>query len=368
MRKSVLNSYRRIRAIAHVELMQLLRDRPSLSLIFLVPFLQVVLFGYAVNFDPKSIPLVVTSNEPGAREHVAQLLRDIGYFKATILDGSESTALSKAARDKAVVIIALDRDAETGMRTIAFTADASDLTTVRTAMAKLEAAIWRNLFENSSFSDPPKVDVTWRYNPEQRADWSIAPALIGVVIMISCLMLGALTLVREREQGTWEALLVTPVQPHEVLVGKLSPYLFIGTAQALSIAIGAKFLFHLPVNYSPGTLVLLLMTPLYAFAHCVLGFVFSALAKNQMQAVQAAVLFYLPSMLLSGFMFSFRGMPLWARSIGELLPLTHYVRAARGAILRNDSAAMVAMEMLPVGVFSLAVSVLAIQVYRRNID
>jgi ABC-2 type transport system permease protein len=184
--------------------------------------------------------------------------------------------------------------------------------------------------------------------------------------MISTLMLGALTLVRERERGIWEALLATPVDALDALVGKLAPYVVIGTLQGAMVIGIARLLFDLPVP--AGLAALFAAMPLYAGAHLILGFALSALAESQMQAMQGAVFFYLPSMLLSGFMFPFEGMPGWARSIGEILPLTHFVRAARGVLLKGEGSAVVGHEMVPVTLFALAATSLALAAYRRRLD
>jgi ABC-2 type transport system permease protein len=173
-------------------------------------------------------------------------------------------------------------------------------------------------------------------------------------------------LVRERERGSWETLLATPVDAIDALVGKLSPYVLIGTFQAVVVIFIAELLFSLPLR---GDLIALLAAvPLYSAAHLILGFAFSALAESQLQAIEAAVFFYLPSMLLSGFMFPFQGMPAWARIIGEALPLTHFVRATRGVLLKGDGVSLVLSEMLPVALFALLAAALAIAVYRRRID
>jgi ABC-2 type transport system permease protein len=184
--------------------------------------------------------------------------------------------------------------------------------------------------------------------------------------MISMLMLGALTLVRERERGTWESLLATPVDALDALIGKLSPYVAIGAMQGTVVVGIAQLLFDLPVKV--GLWALLAAAPVYAAANLILGFAFSAVAESQMQAMQVAVFFYLPSMLLSGFMFPFQGMPSWARAIGEMLPLTHFVRAARWVLLKGQGAAVVAHEMWPVALFGLLAAALALIAYRRRLD
>jgi ABC-2 type transport system permease protein len=244
--------------------------------------------------------------------------------------------------------------------------DATDPAAVRPALAALESAYWQHVAQLNAIGPLPPEDVEWLYNPEGRTAWTIVPGLAGVVVMISMLMLGALTLVRERELGSWETLLATPVEAIDVLVGKLSPYVVVGTVQAGTVIYLARLLFDLPVTGNP--CALLLATPLYAATHLILGFAISSVTESQMQAIQVAVFFYLPSMLLSGFIFPFIGMPRWAQVIGGMLPLTHFVRATRAVLLRGAGASVVTSEMLPVALFAVAAAVLALGAYRRRID
>jgi ABC-2 type transport system permease protein len=207
--------------------------------------------------------------------------------------------------------------------------------------------------------------VTWLYNPEGRTTWSIVPALSGVIVMITMLLLGALTLVRERERGTWEGLLTTPVSGLDAMMGKLSPYLVLGTLQAMVVILLGHSLFDLPLRGSFA--LFLIAAAMLALAHLVLGFALSAMAQTQVQAIQTVVIFYLPSMLLSGFLFPFSGMPGWAQLLGEALPLTHFVRATRGLLMRGDGLASVAYEMWPVAVFAALAAALAASQYRRHL-
>jgi ABC-2 type transport system permease protein len=237
---------------------------------------------------------------------------------------------------------------------------------VRPALAALENAYWQQIAELYAIGPVPSPDVEWLYNPEGRTSWTIVPGLAGVVVMISMLMLGALTLVRERERGSWETLLATPVDAIDALIGKLSPYVVIGTIQAAVVVYLARLLFDLPLKGNIAEL--LLAVPLYASSYLILGFALSAVAENQLQAIQGAVLFYLPSMLLSGFMFPFDGMPKWARAVGEALPLTHFVRATRCVFFRGQCGSVVLSEMMPVAVFALVTAAGALLAYRRRID
>jgi len=214
--------------------------------------------------------------------------------------------------------------------------DAADPAAVRPALAALQIAFLQHVVASDHLGGGPRIEVEWRYNPNFRTVWAVVPGLAGAVVMISMLMLGALTLVREREGGTWDGLASSPLRAGEAVAGKLLPYLGFGIMQSLLVVELARLLFALPVQ---GSLALLLLaSALTAAAYLAIGFAVSALTQTQMQAMQAAVFLYLPSMLLSGFLFPFEGMPRWAQAVGVLLPLTHFVRAARDVLLRGADA------------------------------
>jgi ABC-2 type transport system permease protein len=360
----------RMLAVARVEILHLIHDRTTISLILLVPAIQIVLFGYAVNLDPRHVPIAVAGDGAGAASQVDRVIGETGYFMI-VADGLKPGAAERmVAQGKALVGIEVppqehsDRGAVPAEPKVVV--DATDPAAVRPALAALENAYWRHAAQLYAIGPVASARVEWLYNPDGRTAWTIVPGLAGVVVMISMLMLGALTLVRERERGSWETLLATPVDAFDALIGKLSPYVIIGTVQATVVIGVAGLLFNLPAT---GDLwALLIAVPLYSAAHLILGFAFSALAESQLQAIQGAVFFYLPSMLLSGFMFPFLGMPAWARSIGEMLPLTHFVRATRGVLLRGEGVSLVAREMAPVAMFTLVAAALALAAYRRRID
>ena len=361
---------RRIIAVARIETLRLVQDRVAISLIALVA-VQIVLFGYAVNLDPKNIPIAIAGSDGSSVERTARIVGKTGYFKIV------GKALPPGAGERMVVaghvLVGIElppspdeeKPGSTPNRT-KVVVDATDPGAVRPALAALETAYWRKRATTFSLDDGAAIDVNWLYNPERRTAWTIVPGLVGVIVMISMLMLGSLTLVRERKRGNWESLLATPVDASDALIGKLSPYVVIGAAQGAVVIGLAQLLFGLPV--SGGIWALLGATPVYAAANLLLGFAFSALAQSQMQAIQGAVFFYLPSMLLSGFMFPFQGMPGWARAIGEVLPLTHFVRATRGVLLKGEGGAFIGHEMWPVALFALAAAALALAAYRRRLD
>jgi ABC-2 type transport system permease protein len=357
-------------AVARVEILHLIHDRATISLILLVPAIQIVLFGYAVNLDPRHVPIAIAGDHGGAANQVDRVIGETGYFMI-LADGLKPGAAEQmVAQGKALVGIELPpqgrSDAGAAIGEPKIVVDATDPAAVRPALAALEDVYWRHAAQLYAIGPISTASVEWLFNPEGRTAWTIVPGLAGVIVMISMLMLGALTLVRERERGSWETLLATPVDAVDALIGKLSPYIIIGTVQAAVVICIARVLFNLPVT---GNLrALLVAVPLYSAAHLILGFAFSALAESQLQAIQGAVFFYLPSMLLSGFMFPFLGMPAWARGIGETLPLTHFVRATRGVLLKGEGGSLVAREMAPVAMFTLVAAALALAAYRRRID
>jgi ABC-2 type transport system permease protein len=356
MRQSVT----RILAVMRIETLRLLVDRPSLGLILLVPALQLVLFGYAVNLAPKNIPVAIAPACDMQGPLVRQTVADTGSFRLIATGGTAHAMDEYITSGRARIAI----DCRSG-EPPRLLADASDPSAVRPAVALLEAAVLREVLRGV-LPMQPSVRVQWLYNPDARTAWSLAPGLVGVVVMITMLMLGALTLVRDREEGNWEGLLSTPVTALEAMVGKLAPYVVVGVAQAAIVIALARILFELPA--AGNVAMLLLASAVFALAHLTLGFALSALARTQIQAIQAAVFFYLPSMLLSGFMFPFDGMPQWARTLGNALPLTHFVRSARGVLLKGYGASEVLTETWPVVIFTCLAACVAVAFYRRRVN
>jgi ABC-2 type transport system permease protein len=361
---------RRMVAVARIELLHLIHDRASISLILIVPAVQIVLFGYAVNLDPRRIPIAISGGPNVSAKQIRRIVDETGYFEIEA-DGLEpGGARRMVAQGKALVGIEVapadDSDPNLISDDPTVIVDASDPAAVRPALAALESSYLRHVAEVFAVGQIPMAKLILLYNPKSRTAWMIVPGLVGVVLMITMLMLGALTLVRERERGSWETLLATPVDAVDALIGKLAPYIVVGVVQAAAVVSIARLLFDLPLRGDIAAL--LLAVPLYSAAHLILGFAFSAFAENQLQAIQGAVFFYLPSMLLSGFMFPFQGMPAWARTVGEGLPLTHFVRATRDVLLKGEGASVVAREMIPVALFAMFAAMCALAAYRRRLD
>lgn len=347
-------------AIASTESLRLLRDRVSLSLIVTVPLFQIILFGWAIQLEPRNITVAISrGNNASADDGVRQSLTNSGTFLVVADHLPAQQAIQWVTQRRAQIALELS-----DYRMPALIADASDSFAVHSA-----ALVLHNRLQDAMSLSPlnlGELRTAWLYNPENKTSWLIIPGLVGVVVMISMLMLGAITLVRDREQGSLEGLLATPLSTTALIMGKLFPYLVISGAQSASLIWLAHAGFGIPlVN---GTFPLLICTLLLSLAHLMLGLAISALATTQMQAMQMAVVFYLPSMLLSGFMFPFASMPDWAQRLGELLPLTHYVRIARGLMLRGAEGTAVFSELKFIWIFLVVVSIVASFCFKRRFN
>jgi ABC-2 type transport system permease protein len=361
-RRSELPSHLRLMlALARIELLRLLVDRTSIGLILIVPAVQLVLFGYAVSLTPRNIPIVIAQSCDQQADLLRRAVAATGSFRLIPQDPRIQDANLYISTGRTLVVI----DCPPGQLP-RLVADASDPSAVRPAVVTLGSTILENLLRSAAPLAPSAPTIRWHYNPDARSAWSLAPGLVGVIVMITMLMLGALTLVREREQGSWEGLLSTPITGLDALIGKLAPYLLVAVAQAVVVIALARLMFDVPVLGNVAALVV--ASAVFALAHLTLGFSLSALSRNAVQAIQGAVFFYLPSMLLSGFMFPFEGMPKWAQSLGNALPLTHFVRSARGVMLKGYDAHEVMAEMWPVVVFALGAGSVAVMVYRRQLN
>jgi ABC-2 type transport system permease protein len=215
-------------------------------------------------------------------------------------------------------------------------------------------------------SGPVDLRVHALYNPEVVTQYNIVPGLMGVILTMTMVMITGLAITRERERGTMENLLSMPTRPSEVLIGKIVPYILVGYIQVSVILIAAHFLFHVPMQGS--ILLLLVVAFVFIVANLAMGITFSTIAKNQLQAVQMAFFVFLPSILLSGFMFPFRGMPRWAQMVGEVFPLTHFLRIVRGILLKGNSVIDVSLQLWQIALFALIVLAIGIKRYRQTLD
>lgn len=373
-------SLARMLAIFIKECQQMLRDRPTFAMAVGVPILQLVLFGYAINTDPKGLPTALVSADasPIARSLVAAI-QNTGYFHITQQPASE-TAGDRLIEDGEVqflIVIPPDfsrrlvRGEHPALLVSVDATDPSAASNAVTALGQLApTALQHELkgpLQNLRHGAAPfELRIHKRYNPEGLSRYNIVPGLIGTILTMTMVMLTGLAMTRERERGTMENLLATPVRPLEVMVGKILPYVVLGYVQLGVILAAAWALFEVPMVGSLG--LLMGMIGLFMLANLAVGFTFSTLARNQLQALQATFFFFLPSMLLSGFMFPFRGMPVWAQHVGEVLPLTHFLRIVRGILLKGNGLAQLWPEVWPLLAFLGAAGAVALLRYRQTLD
>jgi ABC-2 type transport system permease protein len=373
-------SIARFNAILLKEFVQMRRDRLTFAMIVGVPILQLVLFGYAINTDPKALPTaIVDYDHSDLTRSIAQGFANTGYFAVVRRPASEQEADRLLERGEVQFTLVFPPDFTRrllrGERPeLLVAADATDPAATGNALAALtqlgSSALAHDLkgpLARLAQPGPPfGVNVQRRYNAEGITQYNIVPGLLGVILQMTMVMMTAFAVTRERERGTFENLLATPARPLEVMTGKIVPYIVVGFLQATIIITAARGLFDVPML---GSLVLLVAAmTLYIAALLALGFTISTLARNQLQAMQMTFFFFLPSLLLSGFMFPFRGMPGWAQDLGEIFPLTHFLRIVRGVLLKGNGPTEVAPHLLPIGAFLLAMAALALIRYRRTLD
>ena len=370
----------RILAVLQKEFIQLLRDRLTYAMMLGIPIIQLLLFGYAINSDPKRLPTAV-------------LVQDQGKFSRSVvgaLERSEYFSIDHVARSPAEMDELIERGAIQFAITIPgdFTrrvvrqdqpqilveADASDPAATGpavSALAAIPSEALKHDLEGVIAPDPGsrqpfEVVVQRRYNPEGITSYNIVPGLLGIVLTMTLVMMTALGVTREFERGTMETLLATPLRPLEVMIGKLTPYVMVGIIQATVIITVARLLFGVPM--AGGWAALILGLFLFIIGSLALGFLVSTLARNQLQAMQMSVFYFLPSILLSGFLFPFRGMPDWAQWLGSILPVTHMLRVVRGAMLKGVGIAEALPSLGALALFVLIVAGIAVKQYRTTLD
>ncbi len=326
-------AFHRFIAVLMKEFVQMRRDRLTFAMMIGVPVMQLVLFGYAINMDPKALPAaVVTAESSVFSRSLTRALENTGYFKVIATPATVDEA------DKLLIL----------------------------GLSGLDHDLTGALASRKAGPAPFEIRVHRRYNPDGITQYNIVPGLMGVVLTMTMIMMTSIAMTRERERGTMENLLATPVKPLEVMLGKIVPYIVVGYVQVVVILTAAKFLFGVPMLGSVALLSTVLV--LFIAANLAIGFTFSTLAKTQMQAMQMTMFFFLPSLLLSGFMFPFRGMPQWAQYLGEVFPLTHFLRIVRGIMLKGSSLAEVAPNIWPLALILAVVTVAALKRYQRTLD
>ncbi len=373
-------SWQRLLAVFVKEFQQMLRDRLTFAMAVVIPVLQLVLFGYAINTDPKGLPTVLVATDGGPLSRsLGAAIQNTGYFRVVHATGREAEAEEwlESGRAQFMVVIPPDftqRIVRGERPALLVAVDATDPSASANALAALGElagqALQHDLAGPLSARQPRappfEIRVHRRYNPEGLSRYNIVPGLIGTILTMTMVMLTGLAMTRERERGTMESLLATPVRPLEVMLGKIAPYVVVGYVQLGVILAAAWLLFEVPMNGSFG--LLLAMIGVFMLANLAVGFTFSTLARNQLQAVQMTFFFFLPSILLSGFMFPFRGMPVWAQWIGEALPLTHFLRIVRGIMLKGNGAAQLLPELWPMLAFLGVAGAVALLRYRQTVD
>lgn len=373
-------SFRRLMGMILKEIIQLRRDRLTFAMIFGIPLFQLLLFGFVVNSDPRHLAtaLVLADDGPQVRRLV-QGLKESDYFDFTELARSEAHARQMLERGQVTFIVSIpagfSRDLVRGNQpTLLLEADATDPVATQGGLGQLNRIVERSLAAEFTGSlqhlvpPPPNIQVRSHalYNPEAVQQYNIVPGLMGVILTLTMVMITSLAITRERERGTMENLLSMPTRPAEVLIGKIIPYVVIGYVQVGLILLASYYIFKVPIR---GSVPLLLFSALLFIAgNLAMGITFSTAARNQLQALQMTIFVYLPSILLSGFLFPFRGMPVWAQWAGEILPITHFLRIARGIMLKGNGWHEVSHELWPIALFTALIMFVGIKRYRQTLD
>jgi ABC-2 type transport system permease protein len=362
------------------EFLQLRRDRITFGMIVGIPIIQLVLFGYAINSDPRHLPTAVIAADQSefTRSYLAAM-NNSGYFRFTGEQYDEASARAALARGDVQFVVNIPADFTRKLLrgehpSILIEADATDPAASGAAIASvrnLALTVARNdlrgpLASLGGIQPPFEVRVQALYNPEGITQHNIVPGLMGIILTMTMVMMTGLAMTRERERGTMENLLAMPVQPIEVMSGKIVPYIFIGLIQATIILLAAVYMFGVP--FFGSVVVLYGVALLFIAANLTVGITVSSLAKNQLQAMQLTFFYFLPSILLSGFMFPFRGMPDWAQALGSLVPATYFMRLVRGILLKGNGWPDLWPNIWPMMIFTVVLMAVAVKFYRRTLD
>jgi ABC-2 type transport system permease protein len=368
--------WRRSGAMLLKEFLQLRRDRVTFASMISIPFMQLVLFGYAINTVPRDLPTAVLVQESSdVSRTILKALENTRYFKVTrqVHDEAEfDQVLQSGAVLFGIEIPAnFERDLRRGDRpALLVAADATDPVASGSALGALGTLVQTALVNERAIPDssqtPFEIRAHARYNPAASSQLNIVPGLLGTILTLTMLIFTALSVTRETERGTMENLLSMPITPLEIMLGKITPYVVIGFVQAATIVIASVLLFSVPIV---GNVMLLAgLTTLFIATNLSVGYTFSTLAQNQLQAVQMAMMYFLPNMLLSGFLFPFAGMPVWAQWVGEFLPLTHYLRIVRAIMLKGATLADLHYDTLGLAGLMLVAMLIAVTRFRRTLD
>jgi ABC-2 type transport system permease protein len=373
-------SLMRIWAILVKEVLQIGRDRLTLAMIIGVPLMQLTLFGFAINFNPKALPTAVSIADPGVfSRSIIAAMRNSSYFDLIAETRSPAEARKLLQDGKVLFVVEVpenfSRDLIKGARPdLLMEVDATDPASSGYAIQAFNALAVTALRDDlvgplaarAQGPAPFNPVVHLLYNPESNTQYSIVPGLLAIILTMTLVLMTCMALTRERERGTYENLLAMPATPLEIMIGKIAPYVVVGLVQSTIVLALAKYVFGVPVI---GSLTLLAgALTLFIIANLAVGYTFSTIAQSQLQAMQMTVFFLLPAILLSGFAFPFAGMPGWAQGIGEILPATHFLRIARGILLKGNDFGNILGELWPLALFTFVAATIALLRFRRTLD
>ena len=373
-------SFARIGALLAKEFVQMRRDRVTLAMIVGLPLMQLFIFGFAINFNPKALPTAISIDDPGVfSRSVVAALQNSSYFHIVATTNSPAKARRMLQEGKVLFAVEIPvnftRDIVRGAAPdLLVEVDATDTAASAYAVAALSGIGSTALRDDltgplaaRAQGPPPFNTVTHLlYNPESNTQYSIVPGLLAVILTMTMVMMTCLALTRERERGTYENLLAMPATPLEIMIGKITPNIVVGAVQSTIILLVAKFVFGVPTIGSMWLLALSLA--IFITANLAVGYTFSTLAGNQLQAMQMMTFFLLPAILLSGFAFPFDGMPVWAQWLGEILPSTHFLRIVRGILLKDNGFSEIWRDLWPLVLFTFVVGGIALARFRRTLD
>lgn len=373
-------SFSRLWAVIVKEFIQMKRDKVTFAMMLFMTFFQLILYGFAINTKPKYLPTAVVGGDqsPFTRTFVTAM-ENTKYFKivAPNIDYNKAEHLLARGDIQNIVFIPTDfekRIIQGRKPNILVTTDGTDPIATANILGTLQGLshrvfdleLSRGLPDLIATPEPYNLIIHTKYNPEGITEYNTVPGLMGTILTMTMIMITGLAITREYERGTMEGLLVMPIRPLEIIIGKILPFVIIGYAQQLLIIAVSMFIFNIPVM---GSIILLLFATLpFIAANLSIGLTFSTIAKNQLQAVQMTFFFFLPSILLSGFLFPFKGMPLWAQMVGEILPLTHFLRITRGILLKGNGFMEIWPEVWPILVFMIIAIFIASRRYRQTLD
>ena len=368
--------WRKTWAMLVKEFIQLKRDRVSFAMIIMIPLVQLMLFGYAINTTPRNLPTAVLMQESSdLSRSILAALENTKYFRVTHLPHSEAEVDRLLASGSVLFAIEIPANFERSVRrgdkpAMLVIADATDPVASGTALGALGQVLQTALSQDRDVPNPPnmpfEIRTHARYNPAAITQLNIVPGLVGTILTMTMLIFTALSVTREIERGTMENLLSMPITPFEIMLGKIIPYVFVGVVQASMIISIGVLLFGVPIF---GSLIMLaLLSTLFIATNLSIGYTFSTIAQNQLQAMQMALMFFLPNILLSGFMFPFAGMPVWAQWIGEALPLTHFLRIVRAIMLKGSNLSDLRYDALAMFALMVVAMTIAVTRFRRTLD